>query len=263
MTTLASLQASFQRCVLEGDPSFSKRIAPPPTGSVEQRMAIYADGYRIRLREALASNFPQLQRLLGEAAFAEVADAYLEARPSTFRSIRWFGDALPAVLRTALPNQPWLAELAEWEWTLAAAFDSADAPAVTVEELSRVPAEKWPSLRFVFHPSVRSLRMRTNAPELFCALTHEADVPSPEATSETFWLISRVELTTRYRSMMVSEARALSTLLQGRTFEAMCTTLSALHAPHETALHAAQLLRAWIDEDLVCKVVRAAERDDH
>src|SRR5690606_13210963 len=125
MTTLATLQASFQRHVLGHEERFSDRIATPPAGSAEERIAIYRDAYRIRLREALASNYARLESLLGEAAFAEIADAYIEAQPSTFRSIRWFGDALPALLEAALPAKPWLAELAQWEWAIAAAFDAA------------------------------------------------------------------------------------------------------------------------------------------
>lgn len=260
MTTLTHLQSLFQRQVLDGDPSFADVVALPPTGSVAQRISIYTDAYRIRLREALASNYPHLRSLLGEPAFTEIADAYIEAQPSKFRSIRWFGDALPAHLRNALKSQPWVAELAEWEWALAGAFDAADATPITVTALSNVPVEEWPSLRFALHPSVHCLRLRTNAAHLFKALAHEAEIPSPCVTPESFWLISRFDLATRYRSMAVSEWRALCTLLEGGTFEAMCSTLVASHDPHETALHAAQLLRTWIDEALVCNVIRAAER---
>lgn len=262
MTTLATLQASFQRHVLGHEEKFSDRIAMPPAGSAEERIAIYRDAYRIRLREALASNYSRLQTLLGEAAFAEIADAYIEAQPSTVRSIRWFGDALPALLQIALPTKPWLAELAQWEWALAAAFDSADAAPLTVAHLSGLAPAEWPALRFGFHPSVHCLRMRTNAPRLFDALSHDAAAPAPEVTSESFWLISRFELTPRYRSMHASEALALRSLLDGGTFEGMCTTLSEAHASHDTALHAAQLLRGWIDEALVCNFVCAAQLDD-
>ena len=259
MTTLATLQASFQRHVLGHEERFSDRIATPPAGSAEERIAIYRDAYRIRLREALASNYARLESLLGEAAFAEIADAYIEAQPSTFRSIRWFGDALPALLEAALPAKPWLAELAQWEWAIAAAFDAVDAAPLTAAHLSGLAPTDWPNLRFGFHPSVRCLRLRTNAAHLFDALAHDAEVPAPEVTSESSWLISRRGLTPRYRSMHASEARALRTLLEGGTFEEMCTTLCEAHAAREIALHAAQLLRGWIDEELVCNFVCAAQ----
>lgn len=262
MTTLASLQASFQRHVLEGDRSLLDLIAPPRKGDPRQRAAIYADAYRLRLREALASNYPRLQELLGENAFAQVADAYIEAHPSAYRSIRWFGHALPASLRAGFPHQPWLAELGEWEWALAAAFDAADAPAIAAHDLSSVSAHEWPALRFGLHPSMRCLRMRTNAPQIFKALVDDADVPAPAETEETFWLISRVGLVTRYRSMAASEITALDSLLRGSAFATMCTTLCDWIAPEETALYAAQLLRAWIEEGFVCKIIRAAESED-
>ena len=259
MTTLADLQASFQRRVLEGDATFEDRIAPPPNGSAERRIAIYADAYRIRLCDALASTFPVLRKLLGELAFFEIANAYVAARPSTYRSIRWYGDALPELLRTTRSQQPWLADLAEWEWTLAAAFDSADVAPLAATELSGAPVEEWPRLRFAFHPSVRSLRMRTNAPQLFMSLSREERAPAPAAAPETFWLISRRALTPRYREMAASEAAAFDTLLQGGTFESMCTTLVAHTSDgtaHAMALHAARLLRTWFEEEVVCSVIR-------
>lgn len=262
MMTLAQLQSRFQHEVLERDASLADAVAPPPTGSATERIAIYTNAYRIRLREALASNFPRLRSLLGESAFTEIADAYIDAQPSKFRSLRWFGDTLPTMLRTALPNQPWVAELGEWEWALAGAFDSANGAPITAAALSGLPAAEWPSLRFLLHPSTRCLRLRTNAVQVFKALSHEAEIPSPRAAKETFWLIWRVGFETRYRSTPQSEWHALQTLLEGGTFEAMCTTLAAHHDSHEPALHAARLLRTWIDEALVCKVVRAAERTE-
>jgi hypothetical protein len=261
MTTLARLQASFQRYVLDREVALLESIEPPRKGSAQQRAAIYADAYRIRLEEALVSNYPRLQRLVGESTFAHIANAYIDAHPSTHRSIRWFGHELSTSLRTGFPHQPWLAELAEWEWALASAFDSADAPPIVAHALSAIPAEEWATLRFYFHPSLRCLRMCTNAPHLFKALEDDVDVPSPSTTNETFWLIWRRQLTTRYRSMPSSEAHALDTLAQGNTFAAMCTTLCDWVDHEKLALYAAQLLRGWIDEELVCKIVCAARAD--
>ena len=259
MTNLADLQASFQRRLLEGDSAFADRVASPPSGSAERRIAIYADAYRIRLRDALASNFPVLRTLLGETAFVEIADAYIAGRPSTYRSMRWYGNSLPEMLRSLRAHQPWLADLAEWEWALAAAFDSADLAPLAAGALGSIRAEEWPRLRFAFHPSVRALRMHTNAPALFMSLSREERAPVPAAAPETFWLISRRALTPRYREMAASEAAALDSMLRGETFESMCTTLlsySSDGTTHATALHAAQLLRAWLEEEVVCSVVR-------
>lgn len=256
--TLAHLQADFQRQLLEGNSSFADRVAPPPTGSVAQRIAIYADAYRIRLRDSLASNYPRLQRYVGADAFQELADVYIDANPSTYRSLRWFGEALPALLRMRAPDAPWIAELAEWEWALAGAFDAADAASITVDALSSVPATEWPTLRLALHPSVRCLRLCTNAVQIFKALASETEAPRPCATADTYWLISRFDLEPRYRSMSASEWQALNTMREGGSFETMCTTLAAFDDPDETAMNAARLLRTWIDEALVCKVVRAA-----
>jgi hypothetical protein len=258
--TLTDLQRAFQRHVLEQDAALLQYATDTDDAPAKSRAAIYREAYRLRLRDALASNYPRIKQLLGTEAFEQIADAYIDAKPSTFGSIRWFGGELAAELERTLPAQPWLYELARWEWTIATAFDAADVATLSVADLSTIPGDHWPALRFEFHPSVRCLQMRTNAPQLFKALTEDAEVPQPQVIStQTFWLIWRQKLTTQYRSMPASEAHALNTLLAAQTFEAMCTTLCNWHAPEEIATHAATLLHTWIAEGLVCNAVIANE----
>jgi hypothetical protein len=253
--TLTDLQRAFQRHVLAQDAALLQYATDTDDAPAESRAAIYREAYRLRLRDALASNYPRIKQLLGTEAFEQIADAYIDAKPSTFTSIRWFGDELAAQLERTLPAQRCLYELARWEWTIASAFDAADVAPLSVADLSTIPGEHWPALRFEFHPSVRCLQMSTNAPQLFKALTEDAEVPQPQVTSMAFWLIWRQKLTTQYRSMPASEAHALNTALAGENFEAMCTTLCDWHAPEEIATHAATLLHTWIAEELVCNAV--------
>src|SRR5205823_3755278 len=78
---------------------------------------------------------------------------------------------------------PVLAELARWEWTMTDVFDAADATALTHAELSRVSPEQWAGLRFTWHPSLRRLALSWNAPQIWQALT--ADAERPQASLNT------------------------------------------------------------------------------
>jgi hypothetical protein len=252
MSTLLQLQRALQRSVMENDVSDLDWIAPTTRVPTTTRIGIYVEAYRLRLRQALASNYPRLQELLGEQSFATIADGYIDAHPSSNASIRWFGDRLEPMLEHALPEQPWLAELARWEWAIGTAFDAPDDAHLSLQDFSEVAIEDWPRVCFRFASSMRRLQLRTNAPALFKALNEGLKPPEPARCDEnTAWLIWRQDLRTRYRSMQAGEDAALCSILAGQSFEQMCTVLCDCHSGDEVPLHAAMLLREWISTGLV------------
>jgi hypothetical protein len=257
MNDLRALQRAFQRSVLEHDADILAVIAETEQVAATTRIEIYRDAYRLRLTDALGSNYPRLRQLIGEDAFASLAEGYIDAHPSRYASVRWIGDALGSELAHSLPSKPWLAELARWEWAIAAAFDAPDVRPLSLDCMKQFASEDWPQLRFEFHPSLQKLRMQTNAPALFKALSEEREAPASARTEGAGgeWIIWRQEITPCYRSLDASEAAALETLLENGTFESMCTALCDWHTAEEASLQAARLLRCWFDEELVCNVV--------
>jgi hypothetical protein len=252
---LAELQRAFQRHVLHGDATICGSVQDDGRMTVAARLAIYSDAYRLRLIEALASNAPRLERLLGKQDFAALALRYIERHPSRCRSIRWFGDQLAQMLVESHPTQPWLAELARWEWAIATAFDASDAQPIDEHALSSLRPEDWAALTFRFQAAVQRLQMRTNAPALFKILSaDDAEMPLPpgavlDQTQE--WLIWRQDLTPRFRSLPADEAVALDTLRSGGTFAHLCEALCLWHEPEHVPLHAASLLKRWLHEGLI------------
>ena len=77
---------------LARDPS--ARVVSSAKTSASRRLAIYYDAYRLRLLEALDSNYPILHSWMGDDEFEKLGLAYLDAHPSTHFSIRYFGHRL-------------------------------------------------------------------------------------------------------------------------------------------------------------------------
>ena len=111
-------------------------------------------------------DYPALRGLLGEIGFSRMMREFVAAQPSRHRNLRWYGGELAKFLSRSLRwrRRPLLAELAQFEWALGLAFDAADVPAVTAEEIARFPAADWPGMRLRLDPSVRLLWLRSNAP---------------------------------------------------------------------------------------------------
>lgn len=252
------LQQAFQAYVLEGTAAIAERIEPGPFDNPRRRLAIYFDAYRSRLVEALASDFEALHAVLGEEEFQHAGHAYIEAKPSAFRNVRWYGGELAAFLRQRQPwcDRPWLADLAEFEWTLTLAFDAADAPSVHLQEMAALAGEAWGTLGFRLHPSVHLVELRANAPAIRKAVDAGAAPPAPElATAAVPWLIWRKDLLPRFRSLSEPEAWALHAVRDGQSFSEMCGGLCEWIAPEEAAGAAAGWLRTWIDDQLISELI--------
>ncbi len=217
------------------------------------RLGVYHHAYRARLIEALRSNLPILQRVLGDDGFAELALAYLADQPSRKPSIRWFGDGLQSWLADhpdALPH-PALADLAAMEWALGCSFDAANATPLAFADLAAMPPEQWPDARFAAHPSVHLLALQWAVEPIWQTLTHdeEAATGEPEALEHRL-LIWRQGLETRWRSIHPEEATALSACLDGQPFATLCELAAGTQGDNAPAW-VASALRRWVDDGLL------------
>jgi hypothetical protein len=252
--TLATLQEQLQAHVLASERAIECQIVGAGSDDVAARLAIYSDAYRLRLTEALASNYPALAKLLGVADFATLAGAYIVSHVPHKPSIRYYGDVLGEFLSTnaAYREVPLLAELAAWEWAMTEVFDAADAATVTAETLARLSPEEWAQLRFTIHPSVRQIDLRWNIPPLWTALTSDQPRPAPElnAVSQA-WLQWRESLQVRFRSLDVAEAAALRWIAGQQSFGDMCERLCDIIDEAEAPTRAATYLRGWVCAGLI------------
>ena len=69
MSALSDLQSDFQSFLLDGNERMLSRVTGTAKVSTEQRLAIYYDAYRLRLLEALTSNYPVLRAWIGDEEF--------------------------------------------------------------------------------------------------------------------------------------------------------------------------------------------------
>ncbi len=241
----------------------SQRIATTSTLGADTRLAIYADGYRLRLLAAMRSEFPALAAWLGERGFDRLARGYIAAHPSRQPNLRWYGHALSRFLARdpAWARRPSLAELAALEYAIGLAFDAADTPPLRFEDLAAVPADAWPGLRFALHPSARRLDLRWNTPRLWKAWTAAEPASTPPKARRLSeaqpWLVWRHDFVSQLRRLETDEAWALGAVQRGATFAGVCAGLCRWTGEAEAPLRAASLLKGWVAEQIV-----AAHADD-
>lgn len=257
MNGLRRLQENFQEFLLAGDGRVQTQVLGSEQVSSTERLAIYADAYRLRLLEALVTDFSGLHALLGDSEFDAMGRAYIAAHPSPHFSLRWYGDRLSEFLSTSQPysKYPAFAEMAAFEWAKSDAFDAAESTVADVADMVTIPPEAWPGLTFQPHPSLRRLDLRWNVPTVWKA--NDAGEEPPPLEGEEYpvaWLLWRQNLLTYFRSLSVREAWALDALIRGETFASICEGLCEWTDVSHVAGHAAGLLKQWLMDGLIQEI---------
>jgi hypothetical protein len=265
MSTLDRLQEEFQRYLLAPDTARTllARVVGDARATAEVRLGIYADAYRLRLLEALETDYPGLRALLGDTDFERLGRAYIDAHPSRHFSLRWFGQHLEAFLRNAPPyrDQPVLADMARFESAMTDAFDAADARVLGIDDMAGVPPEAWAGMRLALHPSVRRIDLGWTVPPFWKAVDaeQEPDGPPQPTPQPIGWVVWRQALDTYFRSLEVDEAWALDTARRGETFAALCEGICEWVDPHNAPARAAGFLKQWIADGMVSAAVTSSE----
>ncbi len=252
MSDLLNLQKQFQSYLLHDDVDMQNHIVNTQQVSADTRLMIYADAYRSRLLEALEASYPALKEYLGDEAFYHLGHEYLDCYPSTFRSIRWFGDKLPDYLQVHAEyhEYPYLAELARVEWIMSLVFDAEDCEILTADDLLQLPAEAWENLQIAFTPSVHVLSLSSNVVQIWRALTDDEEVPEPEYYEQPLhWVFWRNELINQYLSVIADEASVMNN--KNMTFTFLCENFCQEMEEEQAVMRAASLLRKWIDNGMI------------
>ena len=256
MTSLHKLQNAFQNYLLTGHNTLGESIVATDKVPVATRLAIYKVAYECRLLEALANNYPCLKTFLGADEFQKIGKSYIKIHPSTFRSIRWFGEDLSVFLKKSTDSQAsCLAELAELEWNMSLAFDAADKDVFRMEQMAAIAPEAWGDMVMVAQPSLQRMDFYWNVVSIWQQLvsneTPEAPVKNTPASS---WMLWRMDYVTRYYALSAEEAWAVDKMKQGMTFGELCEGLCQFVDEQEVGMRAASFLKGWIQSGLLAGI---------
>lgn len=84
MTRYTSQLEALHRALVERDGEVMSLVAPARLDvfPVEARLAVYADGYRVRLVSSVLADYPALTALIGEAMMRRHVEAFVASTPS-------------------------------------------------------------------------------------------------------------------------------------------------------------------------------------
>ncbi len=227
---------------LRGGPLPPGLVARNPA-EVERRFAVYRNNVAVSLTEALASRFPVIRRLVGDAFFAPLARLYAEtARPSSPVIAEW-GDGFAEFLAgfPSLSAYPYLADVARIEFARGRAFHAADAPPVDPAALATAnPA----CVTLTLHPSVRILRLAHPAVSIWMHNQPDGQNQTLASGPETALILRDLSFNVPVRAVGIGDAALVETMLAGAPLFVAAAEAQGAEPRHDPGPMLVALMRA-------------------
>ncbi len=195
-------------------------IVAPSRGSTLERLRVYANGYPARVQQSLAQSYPAVAHVIGDAAFRNLVDRFVQAIPQCSYNLDDAGAELPPFLQhdTLRARLPFLPDLARLEWQVVRAFHAADHPQLDPTPLSTWRQDDWERAVLRFQPWVGLVVSDWPLREIWeCreAPLEEIDIDLRDCSDRV--LVRRSGYAVVCESVDEAEASALGALLEGQT----------------------------------------------
>ena len=246
--SLAQTQAEFRHWLEREDDAAGSRLGlADPRG-----LPVYLNNYRGQLMAYLEESFPKTLAWIGDHSFRAAAADHIEHCPPSSWTLDDYANGFPASLTKAWPHDPEVGELATLEHALDVAFIAVDSPALTVAELGEVD---WDQAVLRLNPTCALLHFRTNASEIWTALTEGVKAPAAEPDGDVrVVLVWRRDWTCRFRLLNTDEAELLAGVSEGgERFDAICEKLVEQLGETEGIVRAGALLIQWTQDGVLCQ----------
>ncbi len=204
-----------------------------PLGTVaDRRFAIYRNNVAVGLIEALAANFPVLERLLGPDAFRQTAREFIRARPPRTRVLHEYGEEFDLFLGSFEPLRglPYLPDVARLERAFLDAFHAGDADVLEGSALASIAPDALASLRLPAHPAARLVRSSYPVATIWEANRPGREPEPIDGSRGEIALLTRPRDAVELRALRPADGVLVEALMGGATLmEASCA--AAARAP--------------------------------
>jgi len=203
---LAEQQALWARYLLTGEGEDLGITAP-----LRQRAAIYRANVLGALARTLALAHPATRRAMGTAAFEAVARAFVGASPPPRPQLNAYGEGFAAQV-AASGAQPWIGELAVFEWELHRAYFAEDECPLDPARLRGMAAGDMGRLRLYPQRALRVVASPAPIVSLHAHFCRDAAMPECKPQRGEVALVWRRGLVVQFRTCAPGEAALLRAL---------------------------------------------------
>ena len=160
---MADRLEDFGAAILDPDLPVPEGIVGPDGLPSPRRFAVYRNNVVVGLIDTLLAAYPVVARLVGVEFFRAMARSYVAAHQPTSPIMLDYGAGFADFVELFAPARslPYLADVARLERGWVEAYHSAEALALTADDLATaIPPERFGDTILILHPSFRLLRSR-------------------------------------------------------------------------------------------------------
>jgi len=233
-------------------------LLPSRTLSAAQRIGVYQEMFPLRMRDALASDYPGLEHFLG-SRFPDFVKAYTSSHPSMGYTLNRLGDHVPAFLgrQKAFKPRAFLKDLASLELAITECFDSPEASVLTANALEAIPQNRLGQTRLVTSPSLRLVELEWNAADYLDTVRDENhDHPKPRRSPSFLVVVRRTYSVYRFPATEAGFL-VLGDLKEGRSIASVVERALNRRGPRRAAAEDfSGWFRRWTGEGVFSGILR-------
>ncbi len=143
--SLSDIQHIMQDAIMGGNIAKStpdEWITAKVHFSPEQQLNVYINGYRYRLYDSIAEDYPVLRTYMGAASFEALLWAFIANNPPEHFNIARYPAKLPEFIAHYLPGDSVVHELCQLETSIAQLADARETEALTPTHIAGMTAER-------------------------------------------------------------------------------------------------------------------------
>lgn len=150
-------QDQFPGALLDSERNVPRAVSSHTARTPQKRFAVYRNNVIVGLTEALRTQFPATERIVGTEFFTALARVYVSSEPPRSPVMMNYGERFPVFIERFEPAAeiPYLADVARLEFARTQAYHAADAAPLDAVAWESIKADALAELRVVLHPSLR------------------------------------------------------------------------------------------------------------
>ena len=213
-------QAAFRSALLDAAEPVPSGLTDGQGRPAGRRYAVYRNNIAVSLREALATGFPAVEKLIGAENFAHVAGDFLRRTQPASPLMMHYGAGFPEFLAdtAALGHIGYLADIARLELALRRSYHAADAGPADPAILQQLDEDALMAARMILAPAVEVVRSPWPILSIY-DFTMTPGAPKPQPNAEDV-IILRPEFDPQPHLLPIGGATFVAALGQGSPFGA-------------------------------------------
>ncbi len=207
----------FADAICDPDAGVPSGIVGPDKLVSSRRFSVYRNNVASSLIDAMAANFPAIERIVGKEFFRAVAGIFVRTQPPKVPMLFRYGGKFAKFLEGFEPvkSMPYLSDVARVEYSWLQAYHAADENVVDAEMMQNIASEEMASLTFTRHPACHIISSNWPVVTIVSKNRNGEDCSNIDMTVCETALISRPILDVELRVLPAGGAVFLEHLLNG------------------------------------------------